>query len=889
MSTVNFGKAASKFTDAGIKGKYLLPIAPVGATIGKNAIISDKVLGKAPGRYNSDRDQWSGLGGSYVVTGLTRAEFESFADWPTPNVGVIGRAFPGIDSDAETPAARALVEKSISAAFGAGAFYAERIRGKGHRRLYAFAAIDAEDRDNVVRTRHLTYRLKGEPEDVLHKLDVIGLGGQYLITGTHPSGDEYGWNPKASLEEAEDVRDLLKIDNSDIAQFIEIFITRLEKAGGELVKQSGGKGSGFEAFVKDLKPVMDADTVLKALDELPNNPDTFLHRDDFVSAVSAIRAALGRDSLDRGIEADIREWATQDPEWCDEEYFDKVWTSLEKVRTPQDSLDRLFRRNGIRSHVGENFDNKAKALSKDIEKRKDKVRSETSDLLKQVSKLYIFGRLSVRDGNSQYTMRNRWDVDHELPALAWWKWELAESDPGLLTDLQENERYQANKTGFANFLRDLHAKHPEAFYSDETRHPNYEKGEIYEEEQPDGSIRRSVNMRFISETIREGRKEDKNVKQSKADVKTILEFVNRLFGNMAEYELDTISYMAKTGDRPGSMLFLVGDSGVGKSLYISFLTTIFDGTAPGQTNSIDGAKLHNDSARRFALSQAEGSRIMSIKELPKASSRGASEMANVTSTLKQIVDPGPDADWVLVERKGENVRPVRNHMRVVLSSNYENSIHVEEQDRRIFFVRSQIDLSNKPDEEYYADLAAILRDPKRLAAFWRYLLARDIGDYSRYAPPPVSLAKMERIIADIESPPVRHGTAAMLWLERSDRMLFSVPEFVDLLNDVSEAEHKNLGESGEPPRYTMREGESGRIPQNVLTALKTIKTATAMKIDREIRMKDRARFPAVYVLKRMGEGFKDKLLSMTASEYQIFVEDELDRGIGKHPMELFRL
>ncbi len=67
------------------------------------------------------------------------------------------------------------------------------------------------------------------------------------------------------------------------------------------------------------------------------------------------------------------------------------------------------------------------------------------------------------------------------------------------------------------------------------------------------------------------------------------------------------------------MLFLQGDHGVGKSIYVAMLVSMFDGTGRDQGGQIDGTKMMNEASRRFALANVEGCRIISIKELPDGS------------------------------------------------------------------------------------------------------------------------------------------------------------------------------------------------------------------------------------------------------------------------------
>ena len=296
-STPNFGEATARFRKAGIPARALLPIAPVDAKISGVGDLDEKNLGKAPGRYNSRSRDWRGLGGFYTSDGVPSEEIKAMHEWPTPNVGILGRFAPGIDSDAESEDARRLVQRAMAAAFGDDAKYAERIRGTGPRRLYAFRCTDPADQAEIVRTRHLSYRLKGEDErHPLHKIDVIGFGNQYLISGIHPSGDLYDWHPDWDLADLFASDEIERIGNGDIVRFVQIFTELLEEEGGQITRSIGGRAAGEERDYSDQDPLFPVDDIFAGLDRIPNTAENFETRDEFVSMLARIRAALGREA-----------------------------------------------------------------------------------------------------------------------------------------------------------------------------------------------------------------------------------------------------------------------------------------------------------------------------------------------------------------------------------------------------------------------------------------------------------------------------------------------------------------------------------------------------------------------------------------------------------------
>jgi energy-coupling factor transporter ATP-binding protein EcfA2 len=787
-STPNFGQATARFREAGIPARALLPIAPVDAKVSGVGDLDDKNLGKAPGRYNSRSKDWRGLGGFYTSDGVPKGEIPAMHEWPTPNAGILGRFAPGIDSDAETEDARRLVERALAATFGDNACYAERIRGTGPRRLYAFRCADPADDAEIVRTRHLSYRLKGEDDrHPLHKIDVIGFGNQYLITGTHPSGDAYQWAPDWDLADLFASGEIERIGNSDIVRFVEIFRELLEAEGGEITRTTGGRAAGEERDYSGEDPLFPVKDIFAGLDRIPNNADNFETRDEFVSMLARIRAALGSEAeaeRDR-----VEEWACQDPDWCAPEYFDKCWDSLERgVRVDRDSLDRIFKRAGVFTSAVVEFDGAGPANMTAVREKAKQTRDDRTDLMEDVASKYIFGRVNTATDDGVLRMRSTMEPAVEWRAIDWWKFRSEDQNTDLVLALQD-DHFERDEAGMWEFVRALRRfemadKDRRLFYTGITRDPNYDRGEIVSELNPDGSLTRELNMRYLSPVIRHARR--KGFKQNRKDVETILEFGGRVFGELWKYELHTLAYMAQTGRRPGHMLLLVGESGVGKSTYIQMLISMFDGIGKDMGGQIDGTKMTNEAARRFALARTEGCRIISIKELPEGST--AHNMAAVTASIKQIVDPGMDGDYYQIEAKGKDSRSVRNFARVVASSNYNNSLLIEENDRRIFFVRCQIDLDNKPELDYYAAVNGVTSNPQRLASFWDYLLDLDVSDYDPAAAPPVSREKREAQIAGLPAWD-RHFQAALETLRAAKRSLFDLAELGELMTAMAENEH----------------------------------------------------------------------------------------------------
>jgi hypothetical protein len=879
QSTPNFGEASQRFIDAHIPAAALLPIVPPDAQISKFGSLDANVLGKSPGRYNNRWQDWRGLGGNYVSEGVTSgSEQIEFAGWPTTSVGVLGRYLPGIDSDAENEDARRLIEETVIQVFGRDADIAERLRGKSPRRLYAFEARFPDDPNRWVRTRRVVYEYAGAQ----HQLDLQGYGSQYLIAGTHQNlRDEYVWREGFDLAELYGDDRIYQVEDADFLRFLDTFVKNLERAGGKVLSSRGGDAPGLLRQYHDHEPIMPPRELLRALDRLPNTEETFPTRDDAVGVLSSVRAALGFEAEE--YTDDVRDWFMAEG-WCpDADYFDKIWDSLEQgVRVGRMSIDRYFRNAGI--HVTAKLDfpddgaEEMKAHREAKAEKKAEVEAEAKGLLADLANTFIFGIVNTRQDQGKFAMRRAFTPGVEWTCEDWWKLKALDPDVDLVEAAQDCDRY-AGAGGLFVMLRDLNRVHPEVFYHGETRHPDYERGDIVPEPQQDGGTINYVNMRFQSPVIRYANRPPADPRQARADLEVYLEFVGRVFGELAAYELDTLAYMVQTRRRPGHLLFLVGDQGVGKSIYLNSLVSMFDGIGKDMGGQIDGTKLTSDAARRFALARVEGCRIISVKELPDGST--PAQMANITAALKQIVDAGPDADYFQIEQKGKDSRSVQNFARVVISSNYKTAIPLEEQDRRTFYVACGITLDNQPDADYYARLAEVTTNPERLATVYRFLKDRKIGHYDPTKAPPVSRDKLAATVAAIQDPTIRHMTAALETMRYHGRKVFDAQELADLMTAMGDNEFENTGHD-DRRKYDVTERSSG-----LLQAMKRLQRHAA-PIGKFKTGDGKSRMPVIYGFNRSRDAWTDVEGRKSALLDMLDEERERVRFTQEHPFENFR-
>ncbi|MCJ2110756.1 DUF5906 domain-containing protein [Methylobacterium sp. E-025] len=880
-STLSFGAATQHFVDAGIPERAIIPIAPVGAPISSKGHLEEHSLGKAPGRFIHRENAWCGLGSNSngdrcIIEGGTADDCREWLDWPTGNAGLLGRYFPAIDSDAETPEAAALVADAVEQSFGRGVLAAERLRGDSSRRLYAFECRDPDDAEAQVQCWSLRFRLPADPEgEFPHGLDLIGRGKQFVAAGMHRSGSPYRWHRDYDLCASYRSGDLARTDNAAMSEFRTVLVDMIEARGGEVRQGAIGGGAGKAQDHSDAEPVLPVEDIFRGLERLPNNEDNFPGRDDLVGILAKLRAALGCEAepnRDR-----IEAWACADPVWCWPEYFAKAWDSLDRgVRAGRHALDETFRKYRIAVSARSDFpplsDDEIAGMAEQVKKSKD----HKDALLEVFAAEYAIGTVNIVSNKLVCEIRRKSVPGVAIRGLDFYMGRCDWVDTKPMDALRQSGRYPANELGFWDFLRGLKLKHPGVFYDGETLDPRYPRGTVVPEENPDGRPTLKLNMRFQSPVIPLAGKPPRNPEQAKGDLEAWLDFVRRLFGPDADYELDTLAYMVQTGNRPGNFLYMVGEPGVGKTSHIQIQAALFDGLGRNQ-GVIDGTKLVAEGSRRFALANIEGRRIVSIQELPDNISSTA--RSQITSILKQVVDIGGGGDHIQIERKGKDITTVANHARFCVSTNYENALPIEPNDRRCFYVRCNITAADKPSSAFYERIAAIGKTPERLAALWRYLHTRDIGRYDPAKPPPLSHAKLEAQITAIENSAMRHVMAALELLESHNRHITDMQEIAEICSRMSENEFRNSdGAIDCRQTYSFHGADAGM--QAVIKYIQTKADKVGAGADGRGYKVDsgRRRLPIIYAFKGAGAG--KRLVGASRTD----VVDALERDREQHPL-----
>jgi hypothetical protein len=306
-----------------------LPIIPPGAALVPQTAIDSVHLGKIPGRYLPYKKLWSGLPGEWPTIGLLPRYQMQCGSWPTENVGLRAEMFPGLDIDVASEEARDLVEVLSTLHLGKAP---ARVRGNAPRALLVFQ-LDGEE---PIRKMRLVFK---DDKGVEHAIEMLGLGQQYVIAGKHPSGSMYEWREGSSLI-VWGAEGLSKVTAEAARAFFASVHSEIINRGWTVVQnlkqRHNGPAIGGTA-VADLEPLLATDLALAALNAIPNTNAVLPLREDIVSVLAGLKAAIGREALREDVKASAREWAVRHG-FADVKYFETVWGSLSHVRVGPHAL-----------------------------------------------------------------------------------------------------------------------------------------------------------------------------------------------------------------------------------------------------------------------------------------------------------------------------------------------------------------------------------------------------------------------------------------------------------------------------------------------------------------------------------------------------------------------
>lgn len=276
----------------------LVSVIPPGAPLSPGSNIAPESRGKAPGiRFSTG---WAGY--NWTERTLPPARIDADA----ANIGLRAAQFPGVDIDVKDADLAAMLGGVVEEiAPGSVA----RV-GAPPKRLYPFR-LEGEP----FTRRRLTFQYQGERAAV----EILANGQQYLIAGTHPSGNAYQW-----LSPLPPAKDLPALSESSADEILHRMADLVEMLGGEVDRHDTAqlRAAAIDQAALRAPSIDELDAVVRAI---PNTEAYYPERDDYIRIGAAIRAAADAD-VERGF-AIWREWALEWPENT-EELLLKDWRGL---------------------------------------------------------------------------------------------------------------------------------------------------------------------------------------------------------------------------------------------------------------------------------------------------------------------------------------------------------------------------------------------------------------------------------------------------------------------------------------------------------------------------------------------------------------------------------
>jgi len=159
---------------------HIIPIVPPDATLSPNSSLDDNDKGKQPGQYYPATGLWSGRAG-WASGYTTYEDLTEWSTWPTENYGLRTAYYPSVDVDVDDVILAQQINTTIDLFIPNTA---TRSRDNSPRVVRVFKLADGET-------------IQGKRCITLHdsdaKVELLGGGQQVALSGTHPSGAQYGF------------------------------------------------------------------------------------------------------------------------------------------------------------------------------------------------------------------------------------------------------------------------------------------------------------------------------------------------------------------------------------------------------------------------------------------------------------------------------------------------------------------------------------------------------------------------------------------------------------------------------------------------------------------------------------------------------------------------
>jgi hypothetical protein len=488
------------------------------------------------------------------------------------------------------------------------------------------------------------------------------------------------------------------ISSADVDAFMRDVKLLVERLGGvEKAREDARPVSGERHAIADSEPAMSPRTALSALRSFKNDLDTLPTRDDLVSMLAAVKAALGREC--EAHREDVTEWALAH-DACDLPEFDKIWDSLVEVSVTPLKLIAFAKRHGWRGLAKDEFTPQDDATDHVIRE---------ADALSEVARTRGEERDAEVEAVSEqlvyWSAAKKWlelgtGIEHDNAGLSYSTLGLRIAPAGTVGQKSAGAILR-NK----GLVREVVGK---------TYAPGLPR--LFT-----GEVGSDVGLWFNTATPF-----PPVVEATEDDVKPWLDHVKWLFPD--DYK-SVLWWLAYTIHRPAAKirwgLCVIGPQGVGKDLMLKPIQMYLGG------KHYTNVKVHEMESDFNAWIE----RKLLIGQELRSDGR-----TDLYQKLKEWIS-GTGDDTIMVNVKMKTPYPVRNLASWFFMSNHDNAFRIEADERRLHVIRTAP--TEAREAAYYDAYMRWIEEPGSAQKVAGYLKTVDLAEFSADRCPAWTNAKQE--------------------------------------------------------------------------------------------------------------------------------------------------
>jgi Family of unknown function (DUF5906) len=686
------------------KSPYLsetIGVIPPNASLSPNSTVKRKMCGKVPGKLTSSG--WVGLALKWKDD-LNTSE-EDAGKWGRSGavVGMQGRLFPGIDIDVEE-ASQARTIKEL--AFDHLGLTVVRSRSGSPRVLLIY-------RSTRLRKHWIKWT---DVNGATHAVELLGYGQYYNIEGPHPKGGAYEWEYGEGLCDV-GINNIPEIDAAAVDSFFVALEELIKAAGGTITsKNTSNKGGsriasnktgGIKSSIGAPRKVIgdpshlgEVDLLNSAMEFCPNTAENVPTHDDAVMWTAAWKAGYGDTPESRTrIVAWLAQYSGNDAAYCKKLY--------DSIRDSALGAEWIYAQATARGWTD------------------------------GVQRAFAQAQIDFATDKDPNAAIPKTAIDKAVGDYVYVKKQAEYHDTTNGSVLTSDKEFNAANTEVEDYGRSgLHSaaaaflNHPGARKVDVvTSRPGAEL--ITKETNEFGASVTAINLWRPSPV-------EANKHATSADVAPWLGLLEELFGPEGSPErkhfLDYWAFVLQhPGEKIGHAIVVVGAQGTGKD---TLLRPLFEAVGVHNVAPIDTNTLFGQWSYYLRY------QIVYVQEI----------MTNGRRDLYNHIKPyvSGQATRLAVNEKNRRQFFVPNNQNWIITSNHDNAITLEDDDRR-FWVHRVLNDDAPPPDEYFAELHRWCASGGTENVYG-WLLKRDVSGFNPMARPPMTAAKRTMLEASQPAP-----------------------------------------------------------------------------------------------------------------------------------------